>query len=100
MHCLKYGLTVHNILKLEALTIDGERLTIGSDALDAPGFDLMALMTGSEGLLAVVTEITVRLLPLPADVQALLVAFPDAGSRRRRRWPTSSPPGSRRRAWR
>jgi len=79
VHCLKYGLTVHNILKLEALTIEGERLTIGSDALDAPGFDLMALMTGSEGLLAVVTEITVRLLPIPDDVQALLAAFPDAG---------------------
>jgi glycolate oxidase len=79
VHCLKYGLTVHNILKLEALTIDGERLTIGSDALDAPGFDLMALMTGSEGLLAVVTEITVRLLPIPADIQTLLIAFPDAG---------------------
>jgi glycolate oxidase len=78
VHCLKYGLTVHNILKLEALTIEGERLTIGSDALDAPGFDLMALMTGSEGLLAVVTEITVRLLPVPADVQAMLAAFPDA----------------------
>ena len=61
VHCLKYGLTVHNILKLEALTIDGEPLTIGSKALDAPGFDLMALMTGSEGLLAVVTEVTVRL---------------------------------------
>jgi glycolate oxidase len=79
VHCLKYGLTVHNILKLEALTIDGEPLTIGSDALDAPGFDLMALMTGSEGLLAVVTEVTVRLTPLPADVQTLLAAFPDAG---------------------
>jgi len=79
VHCLKYGLTVHNILKLEALTIEGERLTLGSDALDAPGFDLMALMTGSEGLLAVVTEITVRLLPIPDDVQALLAAFPDAG---------------------
>ncbi|HEX3918603.1 MAG TPA: FAD-linked oxidase C-terminal domain-containing protein [Caulobacteraceae bacterium] len=79
VHCLKYGLTVHNILKLEALTIEGERLTIGSEALDTPGFDLMALLTGSEGLLAVVTEITVRLLPIPADVKALLVAFPDAG---------------------
>jgi glycolate oxidase len=79
VHCLKYGLTVHNILKLEALTIEGEPLTIGSDAPDAPGFDLMALMTGSEGLLAVVTEITVRLLPLPADVQTMLAAFPDAG---------------------
>ena len=79
VHCLKYGLTVHNILKLEALTIEGQRLTIGSDALDAPGFDLMALMTGSEGLLAVVTEITVRLLPLPADIQTMLAAFPDPG---------------------
>ncbi len=78
VHCLKYGLTVHNIVKLEALTIEGERLTIGSDALDAPGFDLLALLTGSEGLLAVVTEITVRLLPIPADVKTLLVAFPDA----------------------
>jgi glycolate oxidase len=78
VHCLKYGLTVHNILKLDVLTIEGERLTIGSDALDAPGFDLMALMTGSEGLLAVVTEITVRLLPLPTDIAAMLVAFPDA----------------------
>jgi glycolate oxidase len=76
VHCLKYGLTVHNILKLEALTIQGERSTIGSDALDAPGFDLLALMTGSEGLLAVVTEITVRLLPLPADIKAMLAAFP------------------------
>ena len=79
VHCLKYGLTVHNILKLEAVTIGGERVTIGSDALDAPGFDLLALMTGSEGLLAVVTEITVRLTPIPTDVQALLAAFPDAG---------------------
>src|SRR5580658_9447956 len=77
VHCLKYGLTVHNILGLEALTIEGERLTIGGQAPDAPGFDLMALMTGSEGLLAVVTEITVRLLPLPTDVKAMLAAFPD-----------------------
>jgi glycolate oxidase len=76
VHCLKYGLTVHNILKLEALTIEGEPLTIGSEALDAPGFDLMALLTGSEGLLAVITEVTLRLLPLPTDVRALLAAFP------------------------
>src|SRR5271154_933259 len=78
-HCRRCGVTVHTILKLEALTIGGEPLTIGSDALDAPGFDLMALMTGSEGLRAVVTEVTVRLTPLPADVQTLLAAFPDAG---------------------
>ena len=79
VHCLKYGLTVHNVLKLHAVTLEGERLTIGSEGPDAPGFDLIALMTGSEGLLAVVTEITVRLLPIPSDVQAMLAAFPDAG---------------------
>ncbi|HUZ14482.1 MAG TPA: FAD-linked oxidase C-terminal domain-containing protein [Caulobacteraceae bacterium] len=79
VHCLKYGLTVHNILALEALTIEGERLVIGSQAPDAPGFDLMALMTGSEGLLAVITEITVRLLPLPEQACALLAAFAEVG---------------------
>jgi glycolate oxidase len=77
VHCLKYGLTVHNIQKLEVVTIDGECLTFGGDALDAPGFDLMALMTGSEGLLAVVTEITVRLLPNPTHAQVMLAAFAD-----------------------
>jgi glycolate oxidase len=54
IHCLKYGLTVNNILKLEILTIDGEHLTLGSEALDAPGFDLLALFTGSEGMLGIV----------------------------------------------
>ncbi|MDX1698606.1 MAG: FAD-binding protein, partial [Thiohalobacterales bacterium] len=58
VHCLKYGLTTHNIQSLEILTIDGEQLTIGSAALDSPGFDLLALMTGSEGLLGVITEVT------------------------------------------
>ncbi|MDP3869090.1 FAD-linked oxidase C-terminal domain-containing protein [Phenylobacterium sp.] len=77
VHCLKYGLTVHNILKLEVVTIDGEVLTIGSEALDAAGFDLMALMTGSEGLLGVVTEVTVKLLPLPEEARVLLAAFDD-----------------------
>ncbi len=52
VHCLKYGLTVHNLLKVEILTIEGEYMTLGSDALDAPGFDLLALFTGSEGMLA------------------------------------------------
>ena len=77
MHCLKYGLTVHNILKLRAYTIDGELLEIGSDGLDAPGYDLLALMTGSEGMLAVITEITVKLLPKPERAQCLLAAFDD-----------------------
>lgn len=75
VHCLKYGLTIHNILKLEVLTIDGEHLTLGSDALDSPGLDLLALMTGSEGMLGVVVEVTVRLLPLPQRVQVLLAAY-------------------------
>jgi glycolate oxidase len=75
VHCLKYGLTVHNILALEILTIEGERVTIGSPALDAPGYDLLALMTGSEGMLGVIVEVTVKLLPKPEDSKALLAAF-------------------------
>ncbi len=63
VHCLKYGLTVHNIIKLEVITMQGDHLTIGGDALDSPGYDLLALMTGSEGLLGIITEITVKLLP-------------------------------------
>ena len=77
VHCLKYGLTVHNLQAMDIVMIDGETLTLGSDALDCPGYDLMALMTGSEGLLAVVTEITVRLLPAPTHTQVLLAAFED-----------------------
>ncbi len=77
VHCLKYGLTVHNLQAMDIVMIDGETLTLGSDALDCPGYDLMALMTGSEGLLAVVTEITVRLLPAPTHTQVLLAAFAD-----------------------
>ncbi|HEY2020832.1 glycolate oxidase subunit GlcD [Paraburkholderia sp.] len=77
VHCLKYGLTVHNILKLEVLTIDGERLTIGSEALDSPGFDLLALMTGSEGMLGIVTEVTVKLLNKPQSAKVLLASFDD-----------------------
>ena len=75
VHCLKYGLTVHNILQLEVLTIDGEHLSIGSQALDSPGYDLLALMTGSEGLLGIITEVTVRLLPTPDAAQVVLAAF-------------------------
>ena len=75
VHCLKYGLTVHNLLKIEVLTVDGEPLTLGSDALDAPGFDLLALFTGSEGMLGVITEVTVKLLPKPRTAKVLLAAF-------------------------
>jgi len=77
VHCLKYGLTVHNILKLRAFTVEGELLEIGSDALDSAGYDLLALMTGSEGMLAVITEITVKLLPRPERAQVVLAAFND-----------------------
>ncbi len=77
VHCLKYGLTVHNIMALEIVTIDGEVLSLGSRALDSAGYDLLALMTGSEGMLGVITEITVKLLPNPERAQVLLAAFDD-----------------------
>ncbi len=77
VHCLKYGLTVHNIIKLKVLTIDGDELTIGCDALDSPGYDLLALLTGSEGMLAIITEITVKLLPLPAVAKVIMASFDD-----------------------
>jgi glycolate oxidase len=77
VHCLKYGLTVNNLAALQIVTLDGELIELGGEAFDAPGFDLMALMTGSEGLLAVVSEATVRLTPKPACAKALLAAFDD-----------------------
>jgi glycolate oxidase len=80
VHCLKYGLTVHNILKLRVATIEGEIIELGGGGLDAAGYDLMALMTGSEGLLGVVTEITVKLLPRPETAQVVLAAFDDVGA--------------------
>ncbi len=78
VHCLKYGLTLHNILRLRVITIDGELLEIGSEALDSAGFDLLALLTGSEGMLGVVTEVTVKLLPLPEAARVILAGFPDS----------------------
>jgi glycolate oxidase len=75
VHCLKYGLTTHNVLAVRAIDADGEVLEIGSRALDAAGFDLLALVTGSEGNLGVITQVTVRLLPLPQRVETLLAAF-------------------------
>ena len=75
VHCLKYGLTVHNVLSARVLTIDGELMTLGSAALDAPGYDLLALFTGSEGLLGIVTEVTVKLIPKPDCARVVLAAF-------------------------
>ena len=77
VHCLKYGLTVHNIQQLKIITMDGELITIGGSGLDSPGFDLLALMTGSEGMLGVIVEVTVKLLPIPQRAQVILAAFDD-----------------------
>ena len=82
VHCLKYGMTTNNLLGCEIVLITGEVLNIGGKHLDAPGYDLLGLITGSEGLLGVVTEVTVRILKRPETARALLVGFPsseDAG---------------------
>jgi glycolate oxidase len=77
VHCLKYGLTTHNLLKLKMVTASGELLTLGADALDAPGYDLLALATGSEGMLGVIVEVTVKLIPRPETARVVLAAFGD-----------------------
>ncbi|HQT27575.1 MAG TPA: FAD-binding protein, partial [Burkholderiales bacterium] len=77
VHCLKYGLTVHNILQIRIVTMEGELVTLGSEMLDTAGYDLLAVMTGSEGLLGIIVEVTVRLLPLPERAQIVLAAFDD-----------------------
>jgi len=75
VHCLKYGLTVHNIQSITVMTMEGDTLRLGGAGLDSPGFDLLALMTGSEGLLGIIVDITVKLLPLPPTRQVMLAAF-------------------------
>ena len=77
VHCLKYGLTVHNVLKVKGFTIDGEEVEFGSDALDAAGYDLLAIVIGSEGMLAVTTEVTVRLIPKPQLARCIMASFDD-----------------------
>ena len=77
VHCLKYGLTVHNVQKIDVVTIDGKKASIGLDALDAPGYDLLALMTGSEGMLGVTTEVTVKLVPKPQLARVVMASFDD-----------------------
>ena len=76
VHCLKYGLTTHNVLAVRAVDADGDVIEAGAAALDAPGYDLLALLNGSEGNLGVITRVTVRLLPLPEKTETLLAAFP------------------------
>ena len=79
VHCLKYGLTLHNVLRLRGFNMAGEPVEFGSLAPDAPGLDLLALVLGSEGMLAVVTEVTVRLAPKPAVARCILAGFEDVG---------------------
>ena len=75
VHCLKYGLTVHNVLRVRGLSISGDVLEFGSEGLDAPGYDLLALVIGSEGMLAVTTEVSVRLIPKPEVARCIMASF-------------------------
>ncbi len=77
VHCLKYGLTVHNVLRVRGFTVEGEPVEFGSEALDAPGYDLLAAVIGSEGMLAVTTEVTVRLIPKPQLARCIMASFDD-----------------------
>lgn len=80
VHCLKYGMTSHNVLGVELVTVEGEVLRIGGRAPESAGLDLLGLVVGSEGLLGVVTEVTARILPRPASVRAMLLGFADIES--------------------
>jgi glycolate oxidase len=77
VHCLKYGLTVHNVLRVRGFTIEGEAVEFGAESLDAPGLDLLALVIGSEGMLAVTTEVTLKLLPKPESARCVMASFAD-----------------------
>ena len=77
VHCLKYGLTLHNVLRVRGFTAQGEPVEFGSEALDVPGLDLMPLVVGSEGMLAVTTEVTVKLVPKPQLARCIMASFDD-----------------------
>jgi glycolate oxidase len=77
VHCLKYGLTVHNVLQVRGYTIEGEPITFGGEALDTAGLDLLSLVIGSEGMLAVTTEVTVKLVPKPLLARCIMASFDD-----------------------
>ncbi|MEF7613652.1 FAD-linked oxidase C-terminal domain-containing protein [Aquincola sp. MAHUQ-54] len=77
VHCLKYGLTVHNVLRVRGFTVEGEAVEFGSEALDAAGLDLLAVVVGSEGMLAVTTEVTVKLVPKPQLARCIMASFDD-----------------------
>jgi len=77
VHCLKYGLTVHNVLRIRVVTIEGDIIELGNEALDASGLDLLAVFIGSEGMLGVATEITVKLVPKPQQARVIMASFDD-----------------------
>ncbi|MGY8904876.1 MAG: FAD-linked oxidase C-terminal domain-containing protein [Burkholderiales bacterium] len=77
VHCLKYGMTLHNVLQVKGFTVEGEEVVFGSAALDAPGLDLLSVLIGSEGMLAVTTEVTVKLLPKPTLARCIMASFDD-----------------------
>jgi len=77
VHCLKYGLTLHNVLRVRGFTMDGEAIEFGGEALDVPGLDLLSVMVGSEGMLAVITEVLVRLVPKPMIARCIMASFDD-----------------------
>ena len=80
VHCLKYGLTLHNVLRVRGFMVDGEPVEFGSQALDAPGLDLLSIIVGSEGMLAVTTEVTVKLIPKPLLARCIMASFSDIES--------------------
>jgi len=77
VHCLKYGLTLHNVLRVRGYTVEGEPIEFGSQAQDAPGLDLMSLVVGSEGMLTVISEVTVKLVPKPQLARCIMASFDD-----------------------
>ena len=77
VHCLKYGLTLHNVLKVKGFTVEGDAVQFGSDALDTPGLDLLSVVIGSEGMLAITTEVTVKLVPKPQLARCIMASFDD-----------------------
>lgn len=77
VHCLKYGLTLHNVLEVRGFTVEGDPVTFGGAALDAPGYDLLSVLTGSEGMLAVTTEVLVKLVPKPLLARCIMASFDD-----------------------
>jgi glycolate oxidase len=77
VHCLKYGLTLHNVIKVRGFTVEGEPVEFGSDALDSPGYELLGVVVGSEGMLAIATEVTVKLIPKPLLARCIMASFDD-----------------------